>query len=128
LTARDEERLRQVVAELRRQTVADGQQVLGLRGDVANGASCTETVRCALEHLPNLCILVNNAGVYGPMGRIEDVDWEAWVEAVRINLFGTVLMCREVIPHLRRQGYGKIINLSGGGATAPLPNISAYAA
>jgi 3-oxoacyl-[acyl-carrier protein] reductase len=36
-------------------------------------------------------------------------------------------MCRAVIPHFRRQGYGKIINLSGGGATAPLPRISAYA-
>jgi 3-oxoacyl-[acyl-carrier protein] reductase len=37
-------------------------------------------------------------------------------------------MCREVLPAFRRQGYGKIINLSGGGATAPLPNMSAYAA
>ena len=37
-------------------------------------------------------------------------------------------MCRAVLPLLREQGYGKIINLSGGGATAPLPRISAYAA
>jgi NAD(P)-dependent dehydrogenase (short-subunit alcohol dehydrogenase family) len=128
LTARNEELLHQVADELRRQTVASGQQVLGMRGDVARRESCAEVVRCATERLPNLCILVNNAGVYGPMGRIEDVDWDAWVQAMEINLFGTVLMCREMIPHLRRQRYGKIINLSGGGATAPLPNISAYAA
>src|SRR5258708_5958462 len=62
------------------------------------------------------------------MGRLEEVDWQAWVDAVHINLFGTVLMCRAVIPVLRACGYGKIINLSGGGATAPLPRISAYAA
>ncbi len=71
---------------------------------------------------------MNNAGVYGPIGPIETVDWEEWTQAININLFGTVLMCREVIPILRARGYGKIINLSGGGATAPLPRFSAYAA
>ncbi|KPV47831.1 dehydrogenase, partial [Kouleothrix aurantiaca] len=59
---------------------------------------------------------------------IEDIDWDARVEAMQINLFGTVLMTRAVIPHFRPRGYGKIINLSGGGATAPLPRFSAYAA
>jgi 3-oxoacyl-[acyl-carrier protein] reductase len=56
------------------------------------------------------------------------VDWDDWVEAVNINLIGTVLCCRLVVPWMRRQGAGKIILLSGGGATAPLPRISAYAA
>jgi 3-oxoacyl-[acyl-carrier protein] reductase len=78
--------------------------------------------------LPDLTVLVNNAGIYGPMGRLEEVDWTAWVEAMQVNLFGTAHMCRAILPHLRQQGYGKIINLSGGGATAPLPRISAYAA
>src|SRR5262245_4034452 len=77
LTARNEELLHQVADELRHQTVAPGQQVLGLRGDVARRESCAEVVRFAAERLPNLCILVNNAGVYGPMGRIEEVDWDA---------------------------------------------------
>src|SRR5205807_6845166 len=45
-----------------------------------------------------------------------------------VNLLGTALMTRAVLPLLRAQGYGKIINLSGGGATAPLPRFSAYAA
>jgi NAD(P)-dependent dehydrogenase (short-subunit alcohol dehydrogenase family) len=62
------------------------------------------------------------------MGLIEEIDWDDWVEAIQINLFGAVLMCRQVIPLMRARGYGKIINLSGGGATAPLPRISAYAA
>ena len=73
-------------------------------------------------------MLVNNAGVSGPIGPVEAIDWEEWVETIRINLFGTVLMCRAVIPGMRERGYGKIINLSGGGGTGPRPNFSAYAA
>src|SRR5262249_1815502 len=63
-----------------------------------------------------------------PLGPVEENDWADWVRAVSINLFGTVLMCRATLPALREQGYGKIVNLSGGGATAPLPRLSAYAA
>jgi len=128
LMARSEGLLHQVQQELTSLATRPGQQVLIMRGDVAEPESCHAVVRYAQEALQHLTILVNNAGVYGPMGRIEEVDWHAWVEAVHINLFGTVLMCRAVIPLLRAQGYGKIINLSGGGATAPLPRISAYAA
>jgi 3-oxoacyl-[acyl-carrier protein] reductase len=50
------------------------------------------------------------------------------VEAIHINLLGVVYPCRVIIPHFQRRNYGKIINLSGGGATNPLPRISAYAA
>ena len=72
--------------------------------------------------------LVNNAGIYGPMGSIEEVDWAEWVRAIEVNLFGTVLPCRGVLPSSQPRRYGKIMNLSGGGATAPLPRLSAYAA
>jgi 3-oxoacyl-[acyl-carrier protein] reductase len=82
----------------------------------------------ALEVNGRIDGLVCNAGIYGPMGRIEDVDWNEWVEAIRINLFGTVLCCRAVVPVMRNQHYGKIVLLSGGGATQPLPRLSGYAA
>jgi 3-oxoacyl-[acyl-carrier protein] reductase len=49
------------------------------------------------------------------------------MQAIQINLFGSVLMCRAVLPWLKKQRSGKIIQLSGGGATNPMPNISAYA-
>src|SRR5262249_41438569 len=128
LVARGEELLQQVESELRPLATRPGQQVHSIRGDVAQTESCAAVVRQARAVLADLTILVKNPGVYGPMGRIEEVDWREWVEAMQINLFGMVLMCREVIPLLRSQGYGKIINLSGGGATAPLPGVSAYAA
>jgi NAD(P)-dependent dehydrogenase (short-subunit alcohol dehydrogenase family) len=72
--------------------------------------------------------LVNNAGVYGPLGPIEAVDWAQWKDAVHANLFGTVYPCRVLVAHFKSRGYGKIVNLSGGGATSPLPRVSAYAA
>lgn len=127
LAARGEERLRRARDELAG-LARRGQVVHDVTADVSRPEGCAAIVGQAEELLPEVTILVNNAGVYGPMGRVEEVAWEAWVEAVRINLFGTVLMCRAVIPLMRRRGYGKIINLSGGGATGPLPFISAYAA
>jgi NAD(P)-dependent dehydrogenase (short-subunit alcohol dehydrogenase family) len=128
LTARSEERLGQVEAELRSLAAGTPATVHSLAGDVSRPGDCAAIARRASETLRGLHILVNNAGIYGPIGPIEHVDWGAWEEALRINLFGTALMCREVIPLLRAQGQGKIINLSGGGATAPLPRFSAYAA
>jgi NAD(P)-dependent dehydrogenase (short-subunit alcohol dehydrogenase family) len=56
------------------------------------------------------------------------VDWKEWTEAISINLMGTVYPSRAVLPHYLERGRGKIINISGGGATNPLPGISAYAA
>jgi 3-oxoacyl-[acyl-carrier protein] reductase len=96
--------------------------------DVASEADVDRLVRDAAAAFGGLDVLVANAGVYGPKGAIEDVDWASWVEALHVNLCGTILCCRAVLPHLRANGRGKIILLSGGGATKPMPNLSAYAA
>jgi NAD(P)-dependent dehydrogenase (short-subunit alcohol dehydrogenase family) len=104
-----------------------GQQVIAHACDVSKPDAVDALARASLAALPGLDILVNSAGVYGPKGRIEDNDWGEWVRAIEIDLFGAVLLCRAIVPHLRRRGGGKIIQLSGGGATAPLPRLSAYA-
>jgi 3-oxoacyl-[acyl-carrier protein] reductase len=96
--------------------------------DVSQAESVERLVAYAVERLQRIDVLVNNAGVYGPMGLIDDADWAEWEHAIRVNLFGSVLCCRAVLPHFRANGYGKIIQLSGGGATSPLPRLSAYAA
>jgi len=105
-----------------------GQSVGAVVADVSVRADAERLISSALRMFPQLHILVNNAGVYGPMGPIEDVDWAAWARAIDINLMGSVLMCRAVLPHFKANRYGKIVQLSGGGATNPLPRISAYAA
>jgi NAD(P)-dependent dehydrogenase (short-subunit alcohol dehydrogenase family) len=126
--ARTQENLRRTREELAAIAGSRGSVVHAVQGDVSRPESCEAIVSAARAVLPEITILVNSAGIYGPIGRVEEVDWDAWVRAVEINLFGTVLMCRAVIPLMRERRYGKIINISGGGATAPLPRFSAYAA
>lgn len=96
--------------------------------DVSEPNAVEGLVGEAIERFSRIHVLVNNAGVYGPKGLTEDVAWDEWERAVRVNLFGSVLCSREVLPHFRANGYGKIIQLSGGGATSPLPRLSSYAA
>jgi NAD(P)-dependent dehydrogenase (short-subunit alcohol dehydrogenase family) len=127
LAARDAEALARVGEELLAGTAAE-QAVLWEPTDISDRHQVDRMVDKARRKLGRVDILIANAGVYGPLGAIESVDWDAWVRAVEINLFGTVLCCRAVVPIMRRQGGGKIVILSGGGATAPLPRISAYAA
>lgn len=108
--------------------LADRQQkVLAYLADVSKKEDVEHLIGEALRRFSQVHILVNNAGVYGPLGLIEQVDWGAWVHAVEINLMGSVLMCRALLPHFKTNHYGKIVQLSGGGATSPLPRISAYA-
>jgi NAD(P)-dependent dehydrogenase (short-subunit alcohol dehydrogenase family) len=105
-----------------------GQAIHAEVADVSQAQDVERVMSTAVRVFKQVHVIVNNAGVYGPKGLIEDVDWESWVQAIQVNLLGSVLMCRAALPHLKAHRYGKIIQLSGGGATAPLPRISAYAA
>jgi 3-oxoacyl-[acyl-carrier protein] reductase len=98
------------------------------RADVSNASDVDSLFAAAAKSLGKLDILVNNAGVYGPMGSIDAIDWDEWVQAIAINLMGTVYCARKAVEAFKPNRYGKIVNLSGGGATNPLPGISAYAA
>jgi NAD(P)-dependent dehydrogenase (short-subunit alcohol dehydrogenase family) len=108
--------------------ITNNQIVLVQQIDVSKEKEVSDVVESTLKQLGACHILVNNAGIYGPKGNVEDVDWAEWIKAIEINVCGSVLMCRELIPHFKKQRYGKVIQLSGGGATNPLPKISAYAA
>lgn len=127
ICARDAALLDQVRAELAPLATLPDQHVVALPADVSKPEQVTRLVDESIARFPHLDILVNSAGVYGPKGAVEDNDWSAWVEAIEINLFGTVLLCRAIVPHMKRLGHGKIIQLSGGGATTPMPRLSAYA-
>lgn len=96
--------------------------------DVSQTDDAQRVVREAVEAFPQLDILVNNAGIQGPMGPVEDAEWADWVQTLVVNLLAPVYFCRALVPHFRKLGSGKIIQISGGGATAPMPGMSAYAA
>jgi NAD(P)-dependent dehydrogenase (short-subunit alcohol dehydrogenase family) len=104
------------------------QRIIAKRSDVSDESDVNALVAFALREFGTLQVLVLNAGIYGPMGPTESVPLEEWRRAIDINLFGVLLPCRALIPHFKKAARGKIIILSGGGATNPLPNISAYAA
>jgi len=104
------------------------QKILAQACDVSNEMEVNALVAFTLRELGSLQALVLNAGIYGPMGPTETVSLEDWRRALDINLYGVLLPCRAMIPHFKNAKGGKIIILSGGGATNPLPNISAYAA
>jgi 3-oxoacyl-[acyl-carrier protein] reductase len=115
------------VKETCSQVAALGRRALPLRVDVSRVEEVDHMVEAALSEFGKVDILVNNAGVLGPVGPLYENDVDEWVEAVNVNLFGTFLCCRAVIPFMVRQRSGKIINLSGGGAAYPKPMFSAYA-
>ncbi|MEK7509209.1 MAG: SDR family oxidoreductase [Patescibacteria group bacterium] len=85
-----------------------------------------EAVAGMCRTIPALDILVNAAGVIEPIGSIENVDPEQWLQLLKINVFGTFLMTHACVPLLAKRG-GTIINFVGGGEGA-FPNFSAYAA
>lgn len=96
--------------------------------DVRDTAAVASLINKTMLLFGKINVLVCNAGTYGPIGPLETNSWDEWVQTIQTNLCGTVLCCREVVPIMRQQGYGRIITLSGGGATKALPNFSAYAA
>jgi NAD(P)-dependent dehydrogenase (short-subunit alcohol dehydrogenase family) len=127
ICARDGKLIESAGKELERLASAD-QRILTGTCDVSL-AKQVETLFDEIERrLGVVDVLVNNAGVYGPKGASDTVDFADWRRAIEINLFGTFLPSRLAIRHMKQKGRGKIINLSGGGATSPMPRISAYAA
>jgi len=126
ICARNESLLNEVAKALKL-LASPNQKVLSCKADVSDNTNVCDFVQKTLNAFGKIDILVNNAGIYGPKGLINEVDWDEWIRTIEINLFGSVLMVRAVLPGFMEQKHGKIIQLSGGGATNPLPRISGYA-
>ncbi len=126
ICARNESKLEDAKNELVKLASPD-QKIEFQTADISLEIDAKNIVTQTLKLLGGCHILVNNAGIYGPKGETELVDWSEWIKTIEINLYGSILMSREIMPHFKKQSYGKIIQLSGGGATNPLPLISAYA-
>jgi 3-oxoacyl-[acyl-carrier protein] reductase len=104
-----------------------GQNLVGVACDVGDPRQ-VETLFQQAAALGPLHAVVNNAAIYGPIGPTEDVSLADWAQAVQVNLTGTLLVCQHAIRAMKPQQAGKIINISGGGATNPMPRFAAYAA
>ena len=125
ITGRNEESLNKANHEISK--ISNGNVFVKVC-DISSKSDNEDTFNFAIKVLNRIDVLVANAGVYGPKGEIEKIDWESWSKAIDINLKGTVLSCISVVNHMKNNNYGKIIIMSGGGATKPMPLISSYAA
>ena len=95
--------------------------------DVSDPSAIENLMRETMKSFGGIDVLVNAAGIYGPIGPSASVDLDAWKKTFEVNLFGTFSMYRQVVPLMMKAKKGKIINFSGGG-DGPLPNFSAYSA
>ena len=127
ICSRSKIEIKDVVSELS-QNFGNDQRIYGFDCDVSVQAEVDRLFQLIEKNFGNLDVLVNNAGIYGPLGPIEDSEWSKWVKAIEVNLIGSAYVMRKSIEVMKKQNSGKIIQLSGGGATQPHPNASSYAA
>lgn len=124
-----------VVTDINGETLADvaeewereGWQGAQLLCNVSVGDDCRRVAETVEQQFGRLDILVNNAGVAGG-ARLEELSEEVWDRNLDINLKGTMLMCQAVIPAMKRQGRGRILNASSFAAIIPSIGGAAYAA
>lgn len=96
--------------------------------DVANPESVKNLMNLVEKKFGGLDILVTAAGIYGEIGSIDKCDPEKWLDAIKVNLYGTMLCIKYALPLFKKSegGQGKIIAFAGGG-NGPLPNFTSYA-
>ena len=114
IAARGQELLDAVAAEIR----AAGGKVAAVRADVGNKADCERIVAGALEAFGRIDILVNNAGTSNT-GEFQSVTDENWQADFDLKLFGAIRLARLSIPEMKKQGGGRIINITNIGAKQP---------
>jgi NAD(P)-dependent dehydrogenase (short-subunit alcohol dehydrogenase family) len=108
VVALDENRLDAFIGTLREKKV----NCIGVVANTTREDEVRDMVERTVETLGKVDILVNNAGGGSPLVSIEDIDLEEWERIIRNNLTGTYICCKAVIPHMKRQRSGKIVNIS----------------
>lgn len=112
----------------KRKILSMGASCLALKCDVSNYLECRSLLRKVIKQFKKIDLLVNNAGIQGPIGKLWTNNLKLWEKTIAVNLLGTFYMCHLVIPQMLKQKSGKIINLSGGGGAYARPFFSAYGA
>ncbi|MDB5848304.1 MAG: 3-oxoacyl-[acyl-carrier protein] reductase [Rhodoferax sp.] len=96
--------------------------------DVSDLASVEHAVRVLIESAGSIDVVVNNAGINGPIAPTWEYPVDAWHRVLAVDLTGVFYVCRSVAPHMRRQGYGRLINIASIVGKEGNANSSAYSA
>jgi NAD(P)-dependent dehydrogenase (short-subunit alcohol dehydrogenase family) len=106
----------------------EGAKAEAMTCDVASWSQVEAAITHARDLFGRIDVLVNNAGVIAPIGPLAAADPKAWAQAADINFKGVFHGLRAVLPHMRAQGSGVIVNLGSGAAHNPLEGWSHYCA
>ena len=96
--------------------------------DVADHAAVARAAKHAYEKLGRIDILVNSAGITGATVPVQDFPIDSWQKTLAINVNGVFFACREIIPFMLKNGYGRIVNVASVAGKEGNPNASAYSA
>lgn len=123
IIARDKTRLEKAAAALR----DSGGEVISFPGDVSKAGEVDQCVKQLADTAGRIDLLVNNAGIYAH-GAIDTLSESAWDEVQDINLKGAFLCTKAVLPIMKRQGSGYVINIASIAGKTGFGEASAYCA
>ena len=103
-----------------------GAKTLGVRADVSSETDVMALVEQTLKAFGRIDILVNNAALQRPLCPFEKIDLDEWRRMMEVNVLGPHLCCRAVVPHMRREKYGRIINIVSASAIKGAPFLLHY--
>jgi short-subunit dehydrogenase len=95
--------------------------------DVSKESDVLKLKKFVSKYFEKVDVIINAAGIYGAIGRFDNLNFSNWKKAIEVNFFGTVLICKYFMNLLLKSKIKKIINFAGGGAFNAFPNFSAYA-
>lgn len=123
-------RTKKDVLSVQKEIIALGGKCEGFSVDVSNNNKINKFFNYVLKKYGKVDVLINCAGIYGPIGPLEKNDMVLWKKTLDINILGTAHCIHSVIPSMKKRRQGKIINLCGGGVGSNKikPNFSAYIA
>ena len=121
--ARDEQRLQQLVLRLEE----SGRRAVAVQADVSKETDAERVVDRTLQEFGRVDVLCNNAGV-SHTHRVEEMPLEDWDEIMAVNLRGPFLLSRAVLPHMKKQNYGRIVHVSSMSSLMCAPGSAAYSA
>jgi len=121
-------RSREGIEALARRLDPGGARILPVQADVRDPAAVERMVEAAVERFGRLHLAVNNAGITGPLARIEELPVEAWNDVVATDLTGVFLCLKYELPAIVRAGGGAVVNMSSGNGLVGVPLLGAYTA
>ena len=110
------------------QTAAETINAEAVECDITDWISVQNATETSISASEKIDILVNSAGIAGPNDTVVDYDNKAWDRIISVNLTGTYYVNKAVVPHMKANGYGRIVNIASVAGKDGNPNASAYSA